>query len=61
MIYGLNPMVEVIDGFRWCLLGTNTGYFVGALRSDCYHYSSVRRILLSAYGEDLCRRDIIMA
>lgn len=24
IIYGLNPMVGVIDGFRWCLLGTKT-------------------------------------
>jgi lipopolysaccharide transport system permease protein len=23
-IYTLNPMVGVIDGFRWCLLGGNT-------------------------------------
>jgi lipopolysaccharide transport system permease protein len=21
LLYGLNPMVGVIDGFRWCLLG----------------------------------------
>jgi lipopolysaccharide transport system permease protein len=24
-LYGLNPMVGVIDGFRWALLGTETG------------------------------------
>lgn len=24
MIYGLNPMVGVVEGFRWTLLGTNT-------------------------------------
>jgi lipopolysaccharide transport system permease protein len=24
-IYGLNPMVGVVEGFRWALLGTNTG------------------------------------
>jgi hypothetical protein len=23
-IYGLNPMVGVVEGFRWALLGTNT-------------------------------------
>jgi lipopolysaccharide transport system permease protein len=22
LVYALNPMVGVIDGFRWCLLGT---------------------------------------
>jgi lipopolysaccharide transport system permease protein len=25
MIYGLNPMAGVIDGFRWCLLGVGSG------------------------------------
>lgn len=24
-VYGLNPMVGVVEGFRWALLGTNTG------------------------------------
>jgi lipopolysaccharide transport system permease protein len=24
-VYGLNPMVGVIEGFRWALLGTATG------------------------------------
>ena len=24
MLYGLNPMVGVVEGFRWALLGTNT-------------------------------------
>ncbi|MEQ1761689.1 MAG: ABC transporter permease [Pyrinomonadaceae bacterium] len=24
-LYGLNPMVGVVEGFRWALLGTNTG------------------------------------
>jgi len=23
-VYGLNPMVGVVEGFRWALLGTNT-------------------------------------
>jgi lipopolysaccharide transport system permease protein len=29
-IYGLNPMVGVVEGFRWALLGTNTqpGYMI---------------------------------
>lgn len=25
-IYGLNPMVGVVEGFRWALLGVNTGH-----------------------------------
>lgn len=35
-LYSLNPMVGVIDGFRWCFFGTNTlfywpGFFVSLL------------------------------
>lgn len=26
-IYSLNPMVGVIDGFRWCFFGTNTSFY----------------------------------
>ncbi|MGO8787568.1 MAG: ABC transporter permease [Terriglobia bacterium] len=30
LLYGLNPMVGVIDGFRWCLLGAKSGvYWLG--------------------------------
>jgi lipopolysaccharide transport system permease protein len=33
-IYSLNPMVGVIDGFRWCLLGGNSSiYFPGFVMS----------------------------
>jgi len=30
-VYGLNPMVGVVEGFRWALLGTNTapGFMIG--------------------------------
>jgi lipopolysaccharide transport system permease protein len=24
LVYGLNPMVGVVEGFRWALLGTDT-------------------------------------
>lgn len=27
LIYSLNPIVGVIDGFRWCLLGTRSGLY----------------------------------
>jgi lipopolysaccharide transport system permease protein len=34
LLYSLNPMVGVIDGFRWCLLGGNTPvYWQGLLIS----------------------------
>jgi len=28
MLYSLNPMVGVIDGFRWCILGVNSPIYV---------------------------------
>jgi lipopolysaccharide transport system permease protein len=28
LLYALNPMVGVIDGFRWCLLGTDVHFYV---------------------------------
>ena len=28
LIYSLNPMVGVIDGFRWCLLGGNSPLYL---------------------------------
>lgn len=31
LLYSLNPMVAVIDGFRWSLLGTNTLYVPGII------------------------------
>ncbi|MDP3194311.1 MAG: hypothetical protein Q8M85_03500, partial [Tabrizicola sp.] len=34
LLYSVNPMVGVIDGFRWCLLGgQNTIYWPGLLLS----------------------------
>ena len=27
LLYALNPIVGVIDGFRWCLLGTQNGFY----------------------------------
>ena len=29
LLYALNPMVGVIDGFRWCVLGTKNVYWPG--------------------------------
>ena len=33
LIYSLNPMVGVIDGFRWCILGTATPNWTGIIIS----------------------------
>jgi len=27
-LYSLNPMVGVIDGFRWCILGGNSSLYL---------------------------------
>ena len=34
LLYSLNPMVAVIDGFRWCLLGMEKMYWPGFLLSS---------------------------
>lgn len=33
LLYSLNPVVGVIDGFRWCLLGESSIYFPGFITS----------------------------
>ncbi|MDQ3843433.1 MAG: ABC transporter permease [Bacteroidota bacterium] len=33
LVYSLNPMVGVIDGFRWCILGENNIYLAGFIIS----------------------------
>jgi len=53
-IYGLNPMVGVVEGFRWALLGTGTGpgpmvfvsFFVALalLISGVYYFRRVEKI-----------------
>jgi lipopolysaccharide transport system permease protein len=36
LLYSLNPMVGVIDGFRWCMLGGQSGLFLpGLVASVC--------------------------
>ncbi len=38
LLYSLNPMVGVIDGFRWCILGEQKMYWPGFLLS-CFSNS----------------------
>ena len=33
LLYSLNPMVGVIDGFRWCLLGGESQLYLPGLRA----------------------------
>ena len=36
LLYSLNPMVGVIDGFRWCLLGSEASFYIpGLILSVC--------------------------
>jgi lipopolysaccharide transport system permease protein len=34
LLYSLNPMVGVIDGFRWCILGGQSGLFLPGLAAS---------------------------
>lgn len=51
MLYSLNPMVGVIEGFRWALLGGNF-----ALRTDALLISSTLTVLLLISGVLFFRR-----
>ena len=31
LIYSVNPMVGIIDGFRWCIIGESSGYYLPSL------------------------------
>ena len=35
LLYNLNPMVAVIDGFRWCLLGGTQPLHTAGLTMSC--------------------------
>ncbi len=48
LLYSLNPMVGVIDGFRWCLLGGNsplylTGFLMSLFIIAAFLYMGIRR------------------
>jgi lipopolysaccharide transport system permease protein len=34
LLYSLNPMVGVIDGFRWCILGGQSGLYLPGLAAS---------------------------
>jgi lipopolysaccharide transport system permease protein len=46
VIYSLNPIVGVIDGFRWCVQGTDSiylpGFAVSAVMSAVLFWSGVK-------------------
>jgi len=35
LLYSFNPMVGVIDGFRWCILGGQSGLYLPGLAASC--------------------------
>ena len=34
LLYSLNPMVGVIDGFRWCILGGESRLYLAGARAE---------------------------
>ena len=61
LLYGLNPMVGVIDGFRWCILGGDSPiYWPSFTLSLASSPSSLtRRQPVQEDGEEFCRYDMI--
>ena len=48
LLYSLNPIVGVIDGFRWCILGGNStiylpGFFLGIVVIVFFLWLGVRK------------------
>ena len=60
-IYGLNPMVGVVEGVRWALLGTNTapGAMIAVSVTDVCPRARQRRLLLPPHGEGVCRHRLV--
>ena len=60
VLYGLNPMAGVIEGFRWALLGNTSPQFsvmaLSAVVIGALTISGDR--LVQAHGVDLCRRPL---
>ena len=64
LAYSLNPMVGVIDGFRWCLLGGESQLYLPGFVAQPWR----RRLFPVAWhppvqedGKELCRSDLIDA
>ena len=60
-LYALNPMVGIIDGFRWSILGGRAVLDPNAVALSilvtvvsCVHW----RVVLPPDGAQLCRRDL---
>ena len=56
-LYGLNPMVGVVQGFRWALFGRASSLSVADLVASAgasVVLLDLGRILLSTYGADVC-------
>ena len=62
LLYSLNPMVGVIDGFRWCILGGQSSpiYLPGSRGEPCRRgvFPVVRHSPLPQDGKKLCRSDL---
>ena len=57
LLYSLNPMVGVIDGFRWCMLGGQSQiYWPGSILRSCVSAGVrvVRHPPVSKNGKRLC-------
>ena len=61
LLYSLNPMVGVIDGFRWCLLGGESQLYLPGLAMSTavtvfFLWLGIRTIQKN--GKELCGSDL---
>ena len=60
-IYALNPMVGIIDGFRWSILGTALDWQMLALTVlITVAVARGRRMVLPPHRARICRRDLML-
>ena len=62
LLYSLNPMVGVIDGFRWCILGGQSPLYLPGLASEpCRHrlFSVVRHSPVQKNRKELRGPDLM--
>ena len=61
LLYSLNPMVGVIDGFRWCILGWSKSALFARLPTEHWHhgvFSVARNSPVPQDGKKLRRPDL---
>ena len=58
LVYGLNPMSGVIEGFRWALLGTEAPDWTLMAVSAAIHFQDIEPVVVAGQNVDAVQRDV---